>query len=731
MNIRRLVLLCVAGLLAACSFPIADGGVTPASQHTASVSDVAPTAVRFDLAGAAVTAQAFVTALNAGDYGTAHELLDPVGRTEATTPAELEAAYDEARAPGGVVRTTARLIGGLVAGENGVVDAQLATDWESSLLGTFAVTTTLRLADAGDGRWGVRWTRDAIAPGFDGGVLLLHQNWLPRGAVVTSDGVVLVGPVERRQIGVQRSRIKDADEERRMLATLETVTGMAADAIRAKYADAPADWFIPIAALPVEQVNDNAALLEPFAAVTARAIFVRQRYRPDIAPHLIGSVGLIPAERVEAYRERGYAGDESVGLSGLEAAAEDQLAGRPERVLYVANGSRVRVLVEAPAVQGEDLTLRIRSTLQITAQTLLDGRRGAIVVLDVRDGGVLAMASAPTFDPTNVRQSDVDGGALLNRATQGLYPPGSTFKMVTMAAALGEGVAAPDTVYQDNGVWNGLGSAFSKLCWRKGGHGRITLQNGLTASCNIVFYEIGKQLEQRGSGILGDYARRFGFGAPTGIELTGEQAGVAPDPDYAQRVLGAAWRPGDTVNMAVGQGYVLATPLQIARMTAAIADGGRLRTPQLIGSEARSGSEPTPLPISAAHLAAMQAGMVGVTTDARIGTTTYRFADFDYYEADGRWVEGAALTRAQRASLRKLIVAGKSGTAQAPGDVEPHAWFTAYAPADAPEIAVTVLLENAGQGSGKAAPLARQMIEAYFGLPISPTPSDATALEND
>jgi penicillin-binding protein 2 len=728
-NIRRIVLLHVAALLAACSVPNIDGGTPAAPRIDAPAAATATGAPRLDLAGAAGVAQSFVDALNSGDYVAAHALLDPVGRTEAATAADLQAAYDEARAPGRVTAITARMAGGLIPGVDGVVDAQLSSEWESPLLGRFPVTTSLRLADAGGGRWGVRWTRDAIAAGFDGGAIILQQTWLPRGAIVTADGIELVGPAERRQIGVQRSRIVDAEQEQRMLAALESVTGIAAEKIRAAYADAPADWFIPIAALPVEKVNESAALLEPFPAVTARALFIRQRHRSDIAPHLIGSLGPIPAENIEAYRERGYRGDEMVGLSGLEAAAEDLLAGRPERMLYVSRGQTLQVLSESPAVRGADVVLSIRSTLQITAQALLEGRRGAIVVLDVRDGSVLAMASAPTFDPTNVKQADVDGGALLNRAAQGLYPPGSTFKMVTMAAALGEGAATPDTVYLDNGTWSGFGAEFTKTCWRKGGHGRITLQNGLTASCNIVFYEVGKQLEQKGSGILGDYARRFGFGAPTGIELSSESAGVAPDPDYVQRVLGAVWRPGDTVNMAVGQGYVLATPLQVARMTAAIADGGRLRTPHLIGSPALPRPEPRALPLSAEHLAAMQEAMVGVTTNARIGTTTYRFADFEYYEADGRWVAAAALTKAQRASLRKLIVAGKSGTAQAPGDVEPHAWFTAYAPADAPEIAVAVLLENAGQGSGRAGPVARQVIEAWYGLPISSTPTDA--LEND
>lgn len=358
---------------------------------------------------------------------------------------------------------------------------------------------------------------------------------------------------------------------------------------------------------------------------------------------------------------------------------------------------------------------------------MLTQRRGAAIVMRVNDGGVLAMASWPTYDPTNIANEDVRSGALLNRATQGLYPPGSTFKMVTMAAGLGEGVAEMDTVFSDPGFWTGYGSDFKKNCWRSGGHGRITLQNGLTASCNIVFYEVGKLLEARGSSLLGDYAQRFGFGEPTGIELAGELGGVVPNPDYKKKTFGEAWWPGDTVNMAVGQGYMLSTPLQICRMTAAIANGGRLVRPTVIGTPAQPQQEAAALPLTPANLEAMQAAMVGVTTNARIGTTTYRFTTFDYYQVDGVWTAGKSLTATQRKNSRKLVVAGKSGTAQAPGNVQPFAWFTAYAPADAPEVAVTVLLENAGQGSGQAGPVVRQLVEAYFGLPISPTPKDALA----
>jgi penicillin-binding protein 2 len=704
-------------ILAACAADPATQpfGGAPVATITAPVS----------LAPAADVAVRFVDALNAGDYVSAHGLLDEGARTEAATPELLKAVYDSARAASRTMTITARLRGGLIADGIDKAEAQLVSTWESPLLGAFEVTTTLplRKSDA----WRINWTRNAIAPGLANGQLVIQQKRLPRASIFASDGTLLAGPSERITLGVQRNLLRDTDEETRMLAALSQVTGLTPDAIRAKYIDTPLNWYVPIVDLEVDQVENNSALLQPFSAVIAQSSYVRVIYRPDIAPHVLGFTGAITPETLKRYQALGYAGDERVGISGVEAGAEAVLIGRPEFALRVLGDGRVRTIVEREAVRGDDVTVTISPTLQLTAQQLLEQRRGAAVVLRVNDGAVLSMASYPTYDPTNIGNEDVRAGALLNRATQGLYPPGSVFKMVTMAAGLGEGVAENNTVYFDPGFWVGYGKDFRKNCWRSGGHGRITLKDGLTASCNIVFYEVGKQLEERSSFVLGDYARKFGFGAPTGIELAAEQGGVAPDPDYKKQAFGEDWRPGDTVNMAVGQGYMLVTPLQIARMTLAIANGGSLHVPYVIAAPPQPKPAPAQLPITPGNLSVMQNAMLGVTTNARIGTTTYRFTTFDYYEVDGRWVAGKELPTAQRRTARRLNVAGKSGTAQAPGDALPFAWFTAYAPADAPEIAVTVLLENAGQGSAQAGPVVRQLIEAYFGLPLSATPKDALA----
>jgi penicillin-binding protein 2 len=719
----RFVLAMIVLLLAACG--PAGGGPSvdsPSGAPTATVSA--------NVASAAQVAAQFVDAFNRNDYSAAHALLTAEARATIATPEAMQQAYAEARAPGGVLTMTAGLRGGLLTTDPSSAEAQVVTTWDGPLLGAFEVTSTLPLVvDPASGRWEVRWSRNAIAPGLEGGRMLLERRWLPRASINAGDGALLVGPSPRTTLGLQLNAIADANEEAKIVSALSRVSGMTPDAIKAKYADLPRTWYVPIVELPVETVEDNSELLQPYPAIIAQETYVRTLYKPEFAPHIVGLTGAITPETIDAYRPRGYSGDERVGLTGVEGGAESILAGRPELLLRVVGGGKIRTLVERPAQRGKDVTLTLNTSLQTQAQQLIDRRKGAIVVLRATDGAVLAMANYPTYDPSNILNEDVQSGALLNRAAQGLYPPGSVFKMVTLAAGIGEGVSNMETIYSDPGYWTGYGPSFRKNCWRASGHGRISLKDGLTASCNIVFYEVGRLLEERGSTVLGDYARKFGFGAPTGIDLAGEFGGVVPDPDYKLKTFGEAWRPGDTVNMAVGQGFMLVTPLQVARMTAAIANGGSLVQPFVVADPLQPKPAAPMLPMSPEDLAIMQNAMVGVTTNGRIGTTTYRFAGFDYYQIGGQWIAGKSLTAAQRNGARRLTVAGKSGTAQAPGNVLPFAWFTAYAPADAPEIVVTVLLENAGQGSGQAGPVARQMIESHFGLPISPTPKDA--LEND
>jgi penicillin-binding protein 2 len=686
----------------------------------------------------------FVDALNQRNYAVVFNLLDPVSQAQLGNPEQLQAAYTNALSAATVLSTTTRV--GDVTLQDNTATSTLITAWHSNLIGTFETTSTVQMTS--DERrasshstlvarhssfWQVSWTRDTILPGFANGRLFVQRtSAAPRGAIYFADGSLVAGPTELTTIGVQRGALQNQSEEATMLNTLSLVTGLSADAIREKYKDQPEDWFVPIAELTEEQMALNSAALQPFKAIGARRSYTRAYTQTRIAPHVVGWVGAISPEAAEIYKARGYTGDEQVGVTGIEAAAEQTLAGQPEISLQlVAEDGSIRTVARRNFVRAQDLTLTISPTLQTQVQNLLSGRVGAAVVMDVRDGAVLAMASFPTFDAnafTDASNTDARASLLqnprkplLNRAAQTIYPPGSVFKMVTMAAGIEEGVSFAEDSFLDRGYWDVLGREYRKTCWLKRGHGRINLQNGLSASCDIVFYDLGKRLDDKGQNLLPDYARKFGFGETTGIELSGEAAGVLPGPQWKQQNVGEVWTTGDAVNMSIGQGYVLASPLQVAQMTAAIANDGQLIRPhfiKLIGDAPAPLPPPTQLPASTQTLSEIQQGMLGVVNNARFGTTQFRFASFNYYLTE----DGAATT--QRTG-RRLLVAGKSGTAQAPGERDkPFAWFTAYAPADDPQIAVTVLLENIGEGSVWAAPVARQILEAYFGLPISATPRD-------
>ena len=298
--------------------------------------------------------------------------------------------------------------------------------------------------------------------------------------------------------------------------------------------------------------------------------------------------------------------------------------------------------------------------------------------------------------------------SFLNRATQGAYPPGSTFKPVTMAAGLEKAGLKPSSTFFDPGYWDGLGEAFRKFNWNTAGDGTINFVTGLSASNNVVFYEVGKRVQEVDPFALPNMAKAFGLGHTTGITGVEEVAGQIPDPDWKQTAIGEVWLPGDGVNMAIGQGDVLATPLQMATMYAAIANGGTLYRPRVV-QKIGSNNEPPEevwqpeamgkLPVSPENLQAIQQGLHGVISGPK-GTAGFVFRGFPQ------------------------SAAGKTGTAEAGGAGQTsHAWFAVYAPYEDPEIVVLVFLENGGQGSYNAAPLARQVLETYFDLPLTAPPA--------
>ncbi|MBC7231765.1 MAG: penicillin-binding protein 2 [Chloroflexi bacterium] len=461
----------------------------------------------------------------------------------------------------------------------------------------------------------------------------------------------------------------------------------------------------------------------------------------SLTSHIVGYVGYIPAEKVQDYldqTEEGYTINDQVGLMGVEAAYEKEMHGRKgqKHIEVDAYGREVNVLAIDPPQPGYSLLLTLDLDLQHVAENALrEGMQrvgstaGVVIAMNPQTGEILAMVSLPSYDNNlfakgitaqdyEQLQSDPER-PLVNHAISGQYPPGSTFKIIPAAAGLEEGVIdyrtkitcagkllLPNKYFPDDPT-----KAQEFKCWNPWGHGALNVIDALAYSCDIYFYQVGGGFENfTGLGIerLGEYARAFGLGEPTGIALPGEAAGLVPDDRWKRVNYGEPWVTGDTYNAVIGQGYVLVTPLQLLNATAAIANGGILYRPQVvyrvIDHEGHVIRDYTPevirrLPVSAQNLEIVREGM------------------------------RAAVTRgtAHRVNLAEIPVAGKTGTAEYPGprdaegNLPTHAWFTAFAPYDDPEIALVVFVSGGHEGAKVAVPIAAQILRAYYGLSLLPS----------
>jgi penicillin-binding protein 2 len=687
---RLLLLICV--FTVACSSN-ATPQPTPAATLGASQPPAEP------------VAQEFLSAWERADYNSMYNLVSP--ETQARlSPEQFTNRYTAAQATATTQFVRAQLRSALREGET--LHANYHVEWDTALFGTLAADHEMTWS-LHDGQWRVDWEDGLVWPDLkDGGQFQLQYQIPRRANIYDREGRGLAVDGKLVTIGIVPGEIQD---EATLLAGLSPILSLSPDDIKAKYANAAADWFVPLGDVPFEISQANAEFLKsPGIQLRESA----QRVYRGLAPHVVGYVAQITAENLQQWKERGYRGDEWVGTTGLEAWGEPNLAGTHGGTLTVigGDGSIVKTLADKAAVPSRSLYTTIDRKLQEGAEKILAGHTGAIVVMNPQNGDVLALASYPTFNPNALispyAAHPSGEQSFLNRATQGAYPPGSTFKPVTMAAGLEKAGLTPSSTFFDPGYWDGLGEAFRKFNWNTAGDGSIDFVTGLSASNNVVFYEVGKRVQDVDTFALPNMARAFGLGHTTGITGVEEIAGQIPDPDWKQKTKGEVWVPGDGVNMAIGQGDVLATPLQMATLYAAIANGGTLYRPHLI-QKIGSNNEPPEdvwqpevmgrLPISPENLQAIQRGLRGVISGPR-GTAGFVFGGFPQ------------------------SAAGKTGTAEAGSAGQTsHAWFAVYAPYEDPEIVVLVFLENGGQGSYNAAPLARQVLETYFDLPLTPPPA--------
>jgi len=418
---------------------------------------------------------------------------------------------------------------------------------------------------------------------------------------------------------------------------------------------------------------------------------VRHYPEGQLAVHVLGYTGELDREQLKQRKSQGYRLGDVIGKMGIESAYESELRGEWGGLKLGVDGAGrvVDLLGEKPAESGENLTLTIDAEVQRAAESALGKRRGAIVALDPETGEVVAMASYPSFDPNIFsaaitpevwRELQSRGNPFLNMSLRA-FPPASTFKIVTAAAGLETGKYPPNTVLGTYPYISVGGTRFRE--WNRRGFGRMGYVSSLAWSSNTFYAQIGRGV---GGKELIKYARLFGFGQPTGIELRGETAGLIADDAWKRRNFkNWGWTTGDTVNMSIGQGFTSATPLQVAVMFSAIANNGYRVTPHLVQNQSQP--EKVNLKLKPTTISTIKNGLRAVVNG---GT-------------------GAKLN-----SPTTPPGAGKSGTAEAPpGDS--HTWFGAYAPHDKPEIVVVAFAEHSGGGGGSiAAPMVRQVMEAYF-----------------
>ena len=453
----------------------------------------------------------------------------------------------------------------------------------------------------------------------------------------------------------------------------------------------------------------------------------------DLAVHALGYVGAISEQDLKHIDRAAYAGTALIGKLGVESTFEDQLHGKNgfREVLVNAQGRSVErqgafvpnLRTRAPAA-GEDILLSVDLKLQRAAEAALAGHRGAVVALDPANGDVLALVSLPGFDPnlfargiTSAEYSTLandEDRPLFNRALRGTYPSGSTIKPVLGLAALTDHTLEADTKVFCNAVFSLPGSRHVWRADKDEPRGWLDLPEAISRSSDVFFYRLASTL---GIDRMAAFLEPFGYGQPTGIDIGGEKAGLLPTPEWKRQAFkkpeDKTWFPGETVNMGIGQGYLLVTPLQLAHITGVLAERGRNFRPRVVKGLRAAGHVHWLAPVEGAPIKGVSAADWRVVVNAMVGTThCTRYCGTAWvafkgaaYEAAGKTGTAQVYTVAQNAKYNAKTV---------PERLRDHAWFIAFAPAEAPRIAIAVLVENAGFGASNAAPIARKVIDAYL-----------------
>jgi penicillin-binding protein 2 len=694
---RLLSLALLVVLLAGC------GGAGPEELPTPQINTSSAPSVE-----GAVTA--YLAAWNSGDYEAMYAMLSNDSRN-AITLEDFQARYANVATQANLFRVDYEILQSLVNPATAQVGYRVVLN--SAVIGPIERDTNMDLV-LESGNWRVVWDDRIILPELSGGNRLSLERFVPqRGIIYDNLGNTIAANTEAVAVGVYPELIAQEDINT-VINELARVGGLSIEETNELLFpnDIAAQGYVPIAELSVEQFNARAGDWNELTGIYYNIYTTRLYFDGGAAAQSIGYYGAVPAEQVQEYIPLGYQSSDYIGRQGIESWGEEYLSGTRGGALYVLNpaGEVVTKLAESDAQPAADVYSSLDMELQLAAEEAIKDFNGAIVVLERDTGRVLAMVSSPDFNPNWADPNDVnsqwgtyfsDGrDRLFNRATQGQYPPGSIFKVITFSAALETGVFQPESTLDCQHTWFGLADQPLDdwtLAKELPPSGVLNLLEGLMRSCNPWFYQIGLDLYNAGHiNAVAEMSRGFGLGSPTGIQGVPESSGNIQDPN-----TDPATGRNEAVQQAIGQGTVTITPLQAAVYAAAIGNGGTLYRPQLVDRVTDANGvaildfEPEAmgtLPISANTLQQLQNAMRMVVADPR-GTAYRRFTGFT------------------------ITTYGKTGTATSGVGLDPHAWFIGYTDAgraNQPDIAIAVLVENIGEGSDFAAPIFRRVASHYF-----------------
>ena len=636
-------------------------------------------------------ANAFFSAWQQSQYSAMYDLLS--AEAQAATPRDVFVRrYTNIRDGTSELKLTVQASG--PPDDSGQVPFQVTRSL--AIFGDVTEANTLPLVQDQGGAWKVAWQPGLIYTGLTSTSTVRVTPDLPaRGRILDRNDKPLADNGSILAIGVVPGEIKD---EAALLQTMSDALGIPPETIKQRYQGGQPTWFMPIVVRPESERAELEPKLGNIPGVALQDRPARVYPLGQAAAHVVGYVGHPTSDELRQLAPAGYDESDWVGRSGVEAWSEEQLAGKKGGAIQIVDqsGRLVRTIAQKRAVSGADVHLTLDSAIQQAAFQALGDKLGSAVVMDPSGASndILALASNPSFDPNRfvIGLTDAEWQALngpdrplVLRATESAYPTGSIFKVITMAAGMEKGVARATDRFDCGLDWNGL-PGVTLHNWQP--EGVLNLSEALTESCNPAFYEIGLKLDQLDPTTLPSYARLFGLGKPTGVQGVHEVAGTVPDPTWKQQQVREPWTSGDSVNLAIGQGYLLATPLQMANAYAALGRGGGLLSPQLFADQPAQTVES--LKLSPATLSTILDGMQRVTSTPA-GTAYYAFRD------------------------EKLPIAAKTGSAENENP-DAHAWFVGFTPPEKPSLLVLVMIEGGQHGGTVAAPVARTLIDAAYPL---------------